>query len=143
MQFERIAAKGQIVPLLFMENAMAASQTDAQMSLVETAATSGTTDNDEYTMPWPGEVVAISFEASAAGTAGSATLGASINGTEDADTTLTVTTATSGYKRVPRGKAKFSAGAKIGLELTTGATWAPVTTDFAVQVWVLLHVEGI
>ena len=63
---------------------------------VETSATTSSTDVVDYNMPWSGEVIAVDFTLSAAASAGSMTLGATFGGTEDADTTLTVTTAANG-----------------------------------------------
>jgi hypothetical protein len=142
MQVERYIAKGQIVSLLFAQDAVAASQTDAQLSIMETAAT-GIHLVDGYTMPWDGEVVAITADVDSAATAGSLTAGATIGGTEDADTTITLTTAAAGRLVVPRGKATFVAGDIIGAEITTDGSWNGTASDLAVQVWVLLHVEGI
>lgn len=143
MQIERITARGQLVPLTFHQNAVAASQTNAQLPLVETSATSSSTDNDEYVMPFDGEIVAISAEVSAAATAGSLTIGATIDGTEAADPTLSITTATEAWDTCPRGTAQFAAGDRIGAEITTSGTWDATTADLAVVVWVLLYVEGI
>lgn len=143
MQIERITARGQLVPLTFHQNAVAASQTDVQLRLVETAATSSDTDNDEYVMPFDGEIVAISAELSAAATTGTLTIGPTVDGTEKTDPTLSVTTGTHVRDTCPRGTAKFSAGAKIGAEITTGGTWDGTTADLAVVVWVLLYIEGI
>lgn len=143
MQIERITAKGQLVPLTFHQNALAASQTNAQLPLVETSATTSSTDNDEYVMPFDGEIVAISAEVSAAATAGSLTIGPTVDGTEAADPTLSITTATEAWDTCKRGTAQFAAGDRIGAEITTAAGWDATTADLAVVVWVLLYVEGI
>jgi hypothetical protein len=136
-QIIRKTAKGQLVGLQFMQDAVAASQTDAQLEH-ENAQTAS-----EYVAPFDGEIVGVSYLLSAAGTTGSITLGGTIDGTEDADTTMTVTTAASGYQRTPRAKAKFVAGAALGVEMTTSADWVPVTSDLLVTLWVLLYLEGI
>lgn len=143
MQIERITARGQLVPLTFHQNALAASQTNVQLPLVETSATTSSTDNDEYVMPFDGEIVAISAEVSAAATAGSLTIGPTVDGTEAADPTLSITTATEAWDTCPRGTAQFAAGDRIGAEITTSGTWDATTADLAVVVWVLLYVEGI
>jgi hypothetical protein len=136
-QIIRKTAKGQLVALQFMQDAVAASQTDAQLEHENGQGA------NEYTAPWDGEIVAVSYQISTAGTAGSMTLGGTIEGTEDADTTMTVTTGTDGYQRTPRGKAKFVAGNTLGVEITTDASWTPETGDLLVTLWVLLYLEGV
>lgn len=142
-QMERIIAKGQLVPLVFMDNAVAASQTDVQLPIVETSATSSTSNNTEYVMPFDGEIVAITAALSAAATAGTLTVGPTVNGTEEADPTLSITTATEAHDKAARGTATFVAGDRIGAEITTNALWDATTADLVVTVWVLLHLEGI
>lgn len=142
-QIEGIIAKGQLVPLVFHQNAVAASQTNAQLKLVETAATSSDTDNDGYVLPFDGEIVAVSYQLSAAATAGSLTIGPTIGGTEESDPTLAVTTGTSGYDTCLRGTAPCSAGDVIGVEITTDGSWDATTADLAVVVWVLVNLEGV
>ena len=141
MQVERIIAKGQIVPLLFSHDAIAASQTNFQLVLMAVDVVASLVDG--YAMPWAGEVVGISAVLDSAGSAGSLTVGATIGGTEDADSTITITTETKKYLSIPRGKIPFVAGSLIGAEITSDASWNGTTSDLVVQVWVLLHVEGI
>lgn len=142
-QIERIISKGQLVPLVFMDNAVAASQTNVQLSIVETSATTSNSDNKEYLMPFDGEVVAITAHLSAAATAGTLTIGPTVNGTEAADPTLSITTAVVARDKANRGVAAFVAGDLIGAEITTGGTWDATTADLVVVVWVLLHLEGV
>lgn len=141
MQVERIIAKGQIVPLQFSEDAVAASQTNAQMAAIAVDTVSSLVLS--YAMPWAGEVVGISAAIDTAATAGQLDIGATIGGTEDTDSTISITTETEKYKSIPRGKVPFSAGDVIGAELTTNAGWNGTASDLIVQVWVLLYVEGI
>ena len=141
MQIKGYIAKGQVVPLHFMEAAVAASQTNAQMVLVDVGASPSLTDG--VVMPFAGEVIGISWLKDAAATGGTLTIGASIDGTEDADTTQTVSTATSGSAAIPRGKVRFAAGAELGVEITTDGSWAPVDADLSVFLWVLLELQGI
>lgn len=135
-------SKGQLVGLVFGQDAVAASQTNVQLNIQEVASAAALAVAG-YIMPWAGEVVGVSYLLSAAGSAGSLTVGATVGGTEDADTTITVTTAASGSKKVPRGKAGFAAGSEIGAEITTDGTWNGTTSNLAVVVWVLLYLEGI
>ncbi len=138
MQIERITARGQLVPLVFMQDAVAASQSDVQLPISEeTSLVVG------VTMPFAGQIVAVSADLSAAGSAGSLSIAPTINGTETTDPALTITTETSVSDICPRGTNKFDAGDIIGAELTSAAGWNGTTADLAVTVWVLLEVEGI
>jgi hypothetical protein len=145
MQLERIASRYQLVPLTFVQDAVAASQTDADLKVIEAygGTTLSTLDNTAYVMPFAGEVVALSYGLTAAASAGQMTIGPTVNGTEKTDLTVTVTTAASGYKTVPRGAIPFSAGATIGAQITTNSSWNGTSSDLVVTVWVLLTVEGI
>lgn len=144
MQMEGIIAKGQLVPLVFMQADVAASQTDVQLSV---AAVDNAADDQlagvEYAMPFDGSIVGISYTLTAAATAGTLTIGPTVNGTEKTDPTLSVTTGTSGYDRATREATRFVAGDKIGAEITTGGTWDGTGADLAVVVWVLLTMDGI
>lgn len=143
-QIERIISRGQLVPLVFHQADVAASQTNVQLSV---AAVDNAADDqlavDGYVVPFDGEIVAISARLSAAATAGSLTVGPTIGGTEEADPTLTITTAQSARDSAPRGTAPFAAGDLIGAEITSGGTWDGTGADLTVVVWVLLYVDGI
>lgn len=136
-------SKGQLVQLVFAQDAVAASQTDVQLYAQEGGAGPISLAVEEYYAPWPGEIVAVAFDLSAAGSAGNLSIGATINGTEDADTTYAITTAQRGAKKVPRGKAMFAAGQYIGSEITTDGSWNGTTADLLVTVYVLFYVDGI
>lgn len=142
MQIDRVIAKGQLVQLTFMQDAVAASQTDVQLPIAEVNAAAGNAI-DGYVMPFAGEIVGVSYKLSAAGTTGTFTIGPTIGGTEQAGLTVTVGTTTSGRATVARDTYKFVAGADIGAEITTGGTWDGVTADLGVSVWVLLYLDGI
>ena len=141
-QITREIAKGQLVQLTFMQDAVAASQTDAQLPIAEVNAGAGNAI-DGYVMPFPGEIVAVSWLLSAAGTAGVFTIGPTIGGTESTALTQTVGTAANGRGVVPRGTAQFAAGANVGCEITTNGSWDGTSSDLGVSVWVLLYLEGI
>jgi alpha-D-ribose 1-methylphosphonate 5-phosphate C-P lyase len=136
----RFTSKGQLVPLFFGQDAVAASQTDVQLPVTVGEASQAVTG---YEMPFSGSIVALSYDLSAAGTTGTFTIGATVNGTEDTDTTVSVGTNAAGYTRVGRNAARFVAGDSIGAEITTGGTWDGTTADLAVVVWVLVDLEGI
>lgn len=139
---KNVISKGQLVALNFAQDALAASQTDAQLNRFEVASGATLAVESAY-MPFPGEVVAIGWDMSAAGTAGTLTVGATIDGTEDADTTQTITTAQRGYARIPRGKAAFVAGKYLGVEITTSSGWGTTGADLVVTLYVLQYLEGV
>jgi hypothetical protein len=141
-QIERIISRGQLVPLTFMQDAVAASQTDVQLPIAEVTAGAAIAV-DGYVVPFAGEIVAISARLSAAATTGTLTVGPTVNGTEKTDPTLSITTAQSASDTAPRGTAQFAAGDLIGAEITSGGTWDGTTADLGVTVWVLLYVDGI
>lgn len=142
MQIERNVSKGQLLALTFMQDAVAASQSNVQLPIAEVAAGAANAV-DGYVMPWAGEIVGISAYLSAAATAGTLTVGPTINGTEAADPTLSITTATSASDVCPRSTAQFAAGAVIGAEITSGGTWDGTTADLGVTVYVLVYLDGI
>ena len=140
---EGIIAKGQLVPLVFSQAALAASQTNVQLKAIETPAASGALAVDGITMPFKGAIVGFSGDTSAAATAGSLAAGVTIGGTEEADTTQTITTEVAFRARFQREAIRFAAGDKIGVEITTDGDWDATTADLLVIVWVLLDLEGI
>lgn len=142
MQIERVISKGQLVGLQFMQDAVAASQTDVQLPIAEVNAAAGNAI-DGYIAPFAGEIVGISWKLSAAGTAGVFTIGPTIAGTEKTALTQTVGTAASGRATVLRGSVPFDAGADIGAEITTNGSWDGTSADLGVTVWVLLYLDGI
>lgn len=139
-QVERVIAKGQLVAYVFGQDAVAASQTNVQLPV---AIGEGSQAVSGYTMPFEGEIVAIAADLSAAASAGSLTVGATIGGTEAADPTLSITTETSKSDKALRNTAVFSAGDVLGAEITTDGTWDGTSADLSVTVYVLLHLEGV
>lgn len=141
-QIDRVISKGQLVPLVFMQDAVAASQTDVQLPIAEVNAGAGN-QIVGYIMPFAGEIVSISWQLTAAGTTGSFTIGPTVGGTEKTALTATVGTSTSGRPTVIRGTVPFAAGDEIGAEITTAVGWDGTSADLCVVVWVLLYLEGI
>lgn len=136
----RQISRGQVHAYAFGLANIPISQTDVQLIAADPSG------NDFYVAAFDGEVIAVAWGFSAAPTAGTMTVGATFGGTEDADTTASVTVdsaTTVGRIRVPRGKAAFTAGTKIGAEITTNGSFAPTTTDVTVTVYVLEYLEGI
>jgi hypothetical protein len=94
-------------------------------------------------MPFDGEILAICADLSAAATAGELSVGATINGTEQAVSTLLFATQVARSAKVARAGARFVAGDKLGVEVTTSGTWNGTTADLAVVVYVQLNLEGV
>lgn len=140
-QFEQIAARGQILPFLFTQDGVAASQTDAQLYLIEVQG-GMMLQVDGISMPWAGSVVGISVNTSAAATAGQLTVGVTLDGTEQASSTQTLTTATAATAVFPQSSMPFAAGQKLGVEITTNGAWDGTAADLAVFVYVLLDCQG-
>jgi uncharacterized protein (DUF1800 family) len=136
MQITNELAKGQVVALSFAQANVAATQTDVQLK-----DASGQVEG--LTMPFDGEILAISADLSAAATAGTLAVGATINGTEQAASTLSFTTQTARSAKIARAGARFVAGDKLGVEITTSGTWDGTTADLAVVVYVQLNVVGV
>ncbi|GGM64115.1 hypothetical protein GCM10012275_38330 [Longimycelium tulufanense] len=149
-QIERMISKGQMVPLLFTQDQVAASQTDVQLEIMNMVFSAGTSDatfdypaNDAYVMPFEGEIIAISAHLTAAATAGQLDIGPTIGGTEKTDLALAITTETAKSATVLRGTIPFAKDDKIGAEITTNSSWDGTSSDLAVTVWVILALEGI
>jgi hypothetical protein len=136
MQITREFSKYQIIPVTFGQANVAASQTDVQLK----DATNGV---EGVTMAFPGIIVGLTIDLSAASTGGQLTVGVTINGTEVAATTQTITTATAVRAIFDRDAVQFAAGDKLGVEITTNAGWTPETAELAVNVLAALAVSGI
>lgn len=136
MQITREFAKYQVVPVTFFQANVAASQ--SAVALKE-----ATNQNTGITMPFAGQIVAVTATLSSAATAGTLTASATVGGTVDADTACAITTETSKVTAVPRDKTAFAAGDLVGVKITTTAGWDGTTADLTVTVFVALAVEGI
>jgi hypothetical protein len=136
MQITRELAKGQVVALSFQQANVAATQTNVQLK-------DATGQVDGLTMPFDGEILAICADLSAAASAGELSVGATINGTEQAVSTLLFATQVARSAKVARAGARFVAGDKLGVEVTTSGTWNGTTADLAVVVYVQLNLEGV
>lgn len=136
MQITREFAKYQLVPIVFSQANVAASQTNVQIK-----DCSGQVDG--LSMPFAGEVLSIAVDLSAAATAGTLTVGVTNGGTENATTTQTIATAAAKTAIFPRGTMTFVAGDKLGVEVTTSGTWDATTADMSITVLVALTVEGV
>jgi hypothetical protein len=136
----RGTSRGQMIVHSFGQDAVAASQTNVQLPVT---VGEGSQAVDSYVAPFAGEVVAIAGTLSAAATAGTLTVGATINGTENASTTQTVTTAAEFRAAFARGTARFVAGDNLGAEITSDGSWDATTSDLSVQLYVIYELSGI
>lgn len=141
MQIEAIAAKGQVIPFIFCQHTVAASQTDVQLNVVEAGA--GTLDVKGISMPFAGSIVGMSVDLSAAASAGTLTVGVTVGGTEKTATTQTITTGTAARPVFARDSVHVAAGDLIGVEITTNAGWNGTSSDLIVHVYVLAELSGI
>lgn len=137
-----IADPIKLVALSFCQDNVAASQSNVQLNVGEVAS-AATLAVDGITMPWAGTIVGISYNLSAAATAGAMTIGPTVNGTEAADPTLAVTTAASGSDTALRAVATFAAGDRIGAEITTDGSWDGTSSDLVVTVWALVEITAV
>lgn len=130
---ERIAITNSLAMLPgFYQVNVAAEQTDVQLLVAGGAANAG------IVMPQSGWIVGLTGSLSAAATAGSLTVGVTVDGTEKATTTQTVTTGQEINAQFDTATTRrFARGEQIGVEITTGATWDGTTADLDVQVWVV------
>lgn len=145
---ERIISKGQLVKLTFGQSDVAASQTAVAMNVIEVRDAAASADDvlavPGYVIPWDFEIVGISILASTARTAGSVVVDATIDGTVTGlQATLDATNTTSHYVTQPRDSDRGLAGSYVGVKLTTGAGWTPITADVVVAVWVIAYLDGI
>ena len=143
MQIERVIAKGQLVSYQFMQDDVAASQTNVQLGIVQEDDAASNQSIAGVVVPFAGEIIGMSWLLSAAGAAGVFTIGPTVGGTEKSALTDTVGTDASGYVTVPRGSVPFAAGSEIGAEITTDGSWDGTSSDLAVWVHCLLYIEGV
>lgn len=143
MQIDRVIARGQLVAFQFMQDDVAASQTDVQLGVVQEDDAASNQSIAGVVVPFAGEIIGISYLLSAAGTAGTFTVGPTVGGTEKTALTQSIGTTASGRAVVPRGSIPFAAGDEIGAEITTNGSWDGTSSDFAVWVWCLLYIDGV
>lgn len=114
----------------FMQDDVAANQ--SAVALVVSGATP-----TEITMPKPGHILGISIASNAARSAGTLTVDVTKDGTvQTVQAILDGTNTQYHYGTVDRGSKEFSAGDRIGVKITTDASWAPTTADIIVTVFV-------
>jgi len=113
----------------FQQIDVAAGQTSVAIDVL------GLAGNTEYTLPYDGSIVAISIASNAARTGGTLTVKPTVNGVEQTlAATLDATNTTYHYATQAKDAETFSAGDRLGVKITTDATWAPTTADIVVTV---------
>jgi hypothetical protein len=141
MQLEGIIAKGQLVPLTFTQDNVAASQSAVDMNILEVASAAALALTT-YRVPFPFDVVGITATLSAAATAGTLTVEPEIGGTATG-LTLALTTAASGQSIQNRNADPSPAGGLVSVRLTTDGSWDGTSSDLVVQVWLLAYLAGV
>lgn len=124
-----------MVRLSFMQDNLAASQTDVALVVAEVNAGAGNAV-DAAVMPWPGSIVAVAARTSAAATADTLTITPTLSGTKQSAPVLSITTLQLARGTVPVGQTPFVAGELVGVKITTGGTWDGTTADLLVDVYV-------
>lgn len=119
------------IPIQFQEINVAASLTNKQVYRTGGATTF-------FRAPSDGSITIISASLSAARSAGTLTIEPSINGTAvtSAALDLTINSAVDGASAVVSPNTTnltVTAGQKIGIQITTDGSWAPVTADLDVD----------
>ena len=120
-------------PYQFMQSDVAASQAAVALDVL------GLAGNTEYTMELAGSVVGIAIASNDARTAGTLTVDVTVNGTATGlQAILDGTNDTYHYATQIAETDTFSAGDRLGVDITTGADWEPDgTPDIVVTVMVL------
>lgn len=142
MQIEDIAAKGQLVQIVYVQHDVANNQTDVALNVQETA-------NGQHlqvtgvTMPFDGHIVGISVDLSAAATAGTLIVTPTIDGYKVTATAQTVTVQDSKHAKFGRYDHAINSGQKLGVKITTNAGWDGHTHDLLVVLYVLVQMTGI
>jgi len=113
----------------FYQSSVAASQTNIQIDIL------GLSGNTEILLPYAGSVLAIAVASNDARTAGTLTVDATINGTATGlQAVLDASNTTYHCATQAKDSDTFSAGDRLGVEITTDGSWAPTTANIVVSV---------
>lgn len=122
------------IPHTFEDTDVAASQSAVAIAVAGTSAVV------EVEMPWAGSIVGISILTNDSRTADSAVADATINGTVTGlQATLDGTNADHHSATQAKDTDSFNAGDRLGVKLTTGGSWTPVSADIVVVVYVTFN----
>jgi hypothetical protein len=119
--------------LNFMQGPVAASQTAVEMFVVDVKVADGASLIKRLTMPVRGSIVGIVVDASAAATAGTCSVAATIGGTASSVAVATLNLLTQKVVMLPRGKVPYAALAKLGVKITTDGDWDGTANDIVVR----------
>jgi hypothetical protein len=126
----------------FGQAQVAASQTAVAIPIHGAKATDGSSLVTSFTMPWAGSIIGITADVSAASSAGTGSVAATLDGTAVTGGSLTVTALTSARTTLDgQSTGRFAAGAVLGVKITTNGSWNATTSDIAVTIYVLF--EGV
>ena len=143
MQINNVLSKHQLVPLMFMQDAVADAQAAVALYTEQVHGAVALTTIG-YVMPFAGEIVGVSIGLDLAGTQGTVTVVPSIDATACTEPAAVISTsAVEASATSKRGTNLFAKDALIGAKITTAGTWDGVTADLTATVWVLLNIAGI
>jgi len=113
----------------FMRQNVAASQNAVPIDVL------GLAGNAEIVMPFAGSVLGIGVASNAARTGGTLAVDVTINGVATGlQAQLDASNTQYHSATQPKDTDAFSAGARLGVKITTSADWAPTTADIVVTV---------
>ena len=125
------AAGGFKQPFGFSRQNVAASLSAVALNI------QGSSDNTEYVMPYAGSIIGISIAANAARSAGTLTVDATIDGSVTGlQAILNASNTQYHYGTQAKDSDAFTAGQRVGVKITTDASWAPTTADIVVTIFV-------
>jgi hypothetical protein len=124
----------------YAQGTVLASQTAVALGAMATHVTAATLAVNNVGIPWAGSVVGLCITTSAAATVGTLTATVTVNGTQNAalSAVLAINTTTN-YSVIEFGGVPFNAGDKIGVVITTGATWNAATADVLVELFYVVQ----
>jgi hypothetical protein len=119
----------------FYQADVAASQADVPLLIA------GSGGGDGYVMPKAGYVIGLTGSLSVAASAGQLTVGVTVDGVEQPNTTQTITTqqALAATFSVDSHRVRFAAGQQAGVEISTDAAWDGTTADLDAQLIVVFE----
>jgi len=128
----RAGTTSPIIPFVFEQANMAASQTDT-----DTAVAGGLTAT--YVMPFDGSIVGYGIQMSAAVSAGSLEFDIEVDGATTATIETDAASTTEFYGTYAYGDEPFSAGSSIGVTYTSDGSLSPETADANIVVYVMFE----
>src|SRR3990172_5718264 len=90
-------------------------------------------------MPFRGSVAALVLEANAAKSAGTCSFTVAVDGVPVSDATLAWLTGDTAYQAYTGASYGFSAGSELDVRITTDGSFAPITVDIEVTLYVIAN----